>query len=125
MEYNKRNYYCRPGTNSITVSWPVPGTGSINVRETIDATGSAISTTPNYSVTLNPGAPAAAGPISGTTPVCQGQTGVVYSIAAVVNATNYVWTVPAGGTITAWCRNQNHYSELWCRRSKYDNSGLS
>ncbi|MCX6291267.1 MAG: M12 family metallo-peptidase [Bacteroidetes bacterium] len=52
----------------------------------------------NVSVFNTPGA---AGIITGTATVCQGQTGVVYSVAAVVNATGYSWTLPAGGSITA------------------------
>lgn len=42
---------------------------------------------------------AAAGPITGKTIVCPGVT-ETYSIAAVANATNYLWTVPAGASIT-------------------------
>ncbi|WP_018343073.1 beta strand repeat-containing protein [Cytophaga aurantiaca] len=38
---------------------------------------------------------------SGTTPVCQNTAGGIYSIAAVTNANNYTWTVPAGAVITA------------------------
>lgn len=43
----------------------------------------------------------AAGSVSGPSSVCQGQTGVVLSVAAVTNATGYSWTVPSGVTITA------------------------
>jgi len=39
------------------------------------------------------------GPILGNTSLCQGQTGVAYSIAPVANATGYHWTVPTGATI--------------------------
>ncbi|OFY05800.1 MAG: hypothetical protein A2W93_14850 [Bacteroidetes bacterium GWF2_43_63] len=42
-----------------------------------------------------------AGTISGTSPVCQGQSGVSYSIAAVSGATSYEWNVPAGATIVS------------------------
>lgn len=42
--------------------------------------------------------PSAAGIISGTTPVCQGQNTVNYSVAAISNATSYVWTLPSGAT---------------------------
>src|SRR5205823_14287295 len=45
--------------------------------------------------------PATPGVITGTTPVCPGVTGLTYSIAAVLNATSYNWTVPAGWTITS------------------------
>lgn len=44
---------------------------------------------------------AAAGTITGAATVCQGQTGVVYSVPAITNATSYIWTLPAGATITA------------------------
>jgi len=46
-------------------------------------------------------APAGPGPITGPVTVCQGQTGVSYSIAPIPNATGYNWTVPSGGTITS------------------------
>lgn len=39
------------------------------------------------------------GPISGNTSLCQGQTGVAYSVAPVANATSYNWSLPAGATI--------------------------
>ena len=42
----------------------------------------------------------ATGVISGTASVCQGQTGVVFSVAAVTNATSYSWSLPAGFSIT-------------------------
>jgi hypothetical protein len=60
---------------------------------TIPATGS-------VTVTVNP-LPAAAGTITGTASVCQGQTGVIYSVDAIANATGYIWTLPAEATITA------------------------
>ncbi|OFY52023.1 MAG: hypothetical protein A2W85_11350 [Bacteroidetes bacterium GWF2_41_31] len=45
--------------------------------------------------------PAAAGNITGTAVVCQGLTGVSYSVAAITNATSYIWVLPAGATIIA------------------------
>jgi hypothetical protein len=44
---------------------------------------------------------AAAGAITGVTPVCQGQSGVAYSVAPIANATSYTWTLPAGATIAS------------------------
>ncbi len=41
------------------------------------------------------------GTITGNTNVCSGATGEVYSITAVTGATDYVWTIPTGATITA------------------------
>ena len=41
----------------------------------------------------------AAGSISGLNSVCQGQTGVAYSISAIPNAIGYSWTLPSGGSV--------------------------
>lgn len=43
----------------------------------------------------------AAGSISGVSTVCAGQTGVVYSVAAIANASTYNWTLPSGASITS------------------------
>jgi PKD repeat protein len=45
--------------------------------------------------------PAIPGAITGTTTLCSGSTGIVYSVNAVSGATSYNWTVPAGATITS------------------------
>ena len=91
-----------PSTNnSVTIIWNVAsGAGWVRVTERITATGCQL-TTPNYNVTVNPAAPGAAGAITGLANVCYGQSGVNYSITAVANASNYVWTVPAGVTIVS------------------------
>ncbi len=39
------------------------------------------------------------GTIAGNSTVCQGQPGEAYSVAPIVNATGYGWTVPEGATI--------------------------
>jgi T5SS/PEP-CTERM-associated repeat protein len=44
---------------------------------------------------------APAGPITGSSAVASGDSGVTYSIASVANATNYTWTVPPGATIAS------------------------
>jgi subtilisin-like proprotein convertase family protein len=41
------------------------------------------------------------GIITGNAAVSSGQTGVVYSVPAVTNATSYLWTLPFGASITA------------------------
>ncbi len=51
-------------------------------------------------VTVNP-LPVPAGSISGPNEVCQGQTGVVYSVPPIAQATSYFWTLPAGCTVTS------------------------
>lgn len=40
--------------------------------------------------------PACAGPVSGVATVCPGQNGVSYTVAPILNATSYVWTLPNG-----------------------------
>lgn len=45
--------------------------------------------------------PATPGAISGLTSVCQGVSGVVYSITPIANVDTYIWTLPTGATITA------------------------
>ena len=91
-----------PATNnSVNIQWNIAaGPGSMRVTETITATGCSLQT-PLYNVTVTPAAPAAAGAITGPANVCYGQSGVNYSITAVANASNYVWTVPAGVTIVS------------------------
>jgi hypothetical protein len=43
----------------------------------------------------------AAGAITGTTTLCQGTSGVAYSVPAITGATGYVWTLPSGATIAS------------------------
>ncbi|MFZ4400882.1 MAG: T9SS type A sorting domain-containing protein [Bacteroidales bacterium] len=55
-------------------------------------------------VTINP-LPVNAGNITGTTIVCQGQSALNYTVAAITNATNYIWTLPSGATGTSTTNN--------------------
>src|SRR5690606_26491171 len=48
-------------------------------------------------ITVNP-LPSAAGTISGNATVCQGESGVVYTVPEITNATSYVWTLPTRAT---------------------------
>jgi len=85
------------GTASISVSWNA--TGAQNVSVTYTNGNSCSAATPTIypvSVTALPGP---AGPITGTATVCQNQNGVAYSVAPIINATGYVWTLPTGATI--------------------------
>lgn len=45
--------------------------------------------------------PSAAGVITGSNKVCQGEKNVSYSVATIPGANSYQWTVPAGGTIVS------------------------
>ncbi|HRY33357.1 MAG TPA: T9SS type A sorting domain-containing protein [Bacteroidales bacterium] len=103
--------------NSTSYQWTLPAgaTGSstgtsISVTFTTSAVSGSISvkginscgqgTPSNLALTVNP-LPTSGGLISGPTTVCQGATGVIYSITAIPEATSYVWTLPTGFTIAA------------------------
>jgi hypothetical protein len=45
--------------------------------------------------------PGLAGTITGDASICIPASGVIYSVIPIANATGYVWTVPAGATITS------------------------
>ncbi len=82
-------------SNTVTVTWNTTGVKTVTVNYT-DGNGCTAIAPVVYNVTVN------ALPVptlSGTTPVCAGTPGNVYTTQA--GMTNYVWTVSAGGTITA------------------------
>ncbi len=85
-------------TNSITVDYGATGlSGSIGVKGS-NACGTGLPST--LAITVNP-LPSAAGIISGSASVCQGQSAVTYSVPAILNATSYKWTLPSGATGTS------------------------
>lgn len=87
------------GTNSITVNFAVNATsGNISVYgNNLCGNGTP---SPNFPVTVT-ALPAAAGTITGSSAVCQGTSGVTYSVGTIANATSYNWTVPSGATIVS------------------------
>ena len=85
------------GTNSVSVTWNTPGSQWISVSYS-DANGCTTATPTIYTVLVS-ALPGPAGPITGSTPVCQNQNNVAYSVAPVLNATGYVWSLPTGATI--------------------------
>jgi len=87
------------GTPSVGVTFPVGFvSGQLCVTAALSCGGSSISA-PRCMTISN--APAVPGSMTGPSKVCPGATGVVFSIAAVTNATGYNWTTPAGTTITS------------------------
>jgi hypothetical protein len=60
-----------------------------------------ISTGTIVTINIQPATPEAPGAISGTAAVCKEQTGLIYSVPVITNATDYIWTLPTGVTITA------------------------
>jgi Subtilase family/PKD-like domain/Secretion system C-terminal sorting domain len=85
--------------NTVTVTWNTAGAQTVSVNYT-NGNGCTAATPTFYPVTVNP-LPDAAGTISGPPTVIQGQTGVVFSVTTITNATGYTWSLPAGATITS------------------------
>ncbi|MCX6274334.1 MAG: M4 family metallopeptidase, partial [Bacteroidetes bacterium] len=84
------------GTSSILVNYNASFTsGTLSVIASNLCGNSNSRSTTVRSVPLTPGT------IAGNASVCANQTGLVYSVAAVLSATNYLWTVPATCTITS------------------------
>lgn len=78
------------------INWTSSGTYTVSVTASNSCGTSAVRT---LTVNVQPAAPTTVGNISGSTSACPGQQ--AYSIAAVNNATNYVWSVSGGGTLTS------------------------
>jgi hypothetical protein len=55
---------------------------------------------PGITITVNP-LPDTTTTISGPVTVCEGDTGVTFSVASAANATDYIWSLPIGAVITA------------------------
>jgi hypothetical protein len=113
-------YSCAPIANASYYVWTLPtgatiasgaGTNVITVDFAANASSGDITvygnnlcgngaTSPAFPVTVTAAA-GGAGNITGQNAVCQGSSGVVYSVDPIANATSYTWTVPTGATIVA------------------------
>jgi len=113
-------YSCAPIANATTYVWTLPagatiaagsGTNSILVDFATNASSGNITVygnnlcgngavSPDFPVTVT-ALPDPAGVITGQTAVCQGTSGVIYTVPMIPNATSYLWTVPTGATIVA------------------------
>ncbi len=90
-------------TKTWTFSWTAPaaGTGSVTFYGAFARGYSGSTTLSTLVVSENSASPpAAAGAITGSKSVCSNSSGN-YSVGAISGATGYVWSVPAGATITA------------------------
>ncbi|MFM7104547.1 MAG: hypothetical protein ACKOW8_03425, partial [Flavobacteriales bacterium] len=84
---------------TVTVTPSVAGTYTIRVQSTVQS-GCTGPMSPAIALVVNP-LPAAAGVITGTATVCQGQNSVTYTVPAIANATGYTWTLPTGASIAS------------------------
>ncbi|MCX6245093.1 MAG: T9SS type A sorting domain-containing protein [Bacteroidetes bacterium] len=91
------------GTNTITVNYAANASnGNITVYGN-NMCGNGTTSAP-FAVTVT-ALPAAAGTISGPASVCEGETGVLYSVPPVTGATGYTWTLPIGVTMVSAVAN--------------------
>ena len=90
------SYVTNAGGDTITVDF-TNGVMSGNITvEGINSCGVGASAMLAVVVNYLPGA---AGAISGTTTVCEGEMGINFTVPAIANASGYNWTLPAGATI--------------------------
>jgi trimeric autotransporter adhesin len=82
-------------SSTITVKWTTTGSQWVRVNYS-NSTGCRATNYTQYSITVNP-LPVPV--ITGTSTVCQGTSGVVYTTQT--GMTGYTWTTSTGGTITA------------------------
>lgn len=85
------------GTTTITVTFG-SAAGDVCVNADNICSSSAQSC---VTITVDPTPPGIPASITGTSNVCSGQAGEVYTTPSVANATVYNWSVPAGASITA------------------------
>jgi len=86
-------------TNSIIVNYANTSVSGNVVVYGTNTCGNGPASAPLF-VTVDP-LPGAAGTITGASPVCQGQQGVAYTVAAIPNATGYVWALSTGAAIAS------------------------
>lgn len=84
-------------SNTVTVLWNTAGAQSVCVNYA-NANGCTAASATCYPVTVI-SVPPPAGTITGPAVVCQGASGVAFTVPPIPNATGYVWTLPTGATI--------------------------
>jgi hypothetical protein len=82
-------------TSSISINFSANATsGNLTVKGNNSCGDGVISS--NYPITINP-LPLAAGNISGTAVVCQGQSNISYSVPVISNTSSYTWSYSGTG----------------------------
>jgi hypothetical protein len=85
-------------TNQVTVNWTVAGAQWVAVNYS-NSFGCFAPSPTSFPVSVED-YPGAAGTISGTSDLCVPAAGISYSVAPIPGASAYIWTLPAGATIT-------------------------
>ncbi len=86
-----------PSATNLNATWTAPAAFSGTATLTLTSSGGICGTATNSKpITVNP-LPAAAGSITGSASVCQGQSGISFSVPAIANATSYSWTYSGTG----------------------------
>ncbi|MEI6765153.1 MAG: right-handed parallel beta-helix repeat-containing protein [Bacteroidota bacterium] len=111
------SYSILPVSGAVSYTWNVPtgwtinsGQGGTSINVTSGSNGGSLCVTATnscgttsvsscLSISIN-NSVTAPGSISGSSSVCAGLTGLVYSVQPVSGAVSYSWTVPAGWTIS-------------------------
>jgi hypothetical protein len=95
-------------SNTVTVTWNTAGTQTVTVNYA-NSYGCTGNSPASFQVVVNPlPLPTITGPVS----VCAGTTGNVYTTQS--GMSNYIWSVSAGGTITAnGTSNKNTVTVTW------------
>jgi hypothetical protein len=83
--------------NNLTVTWTGSGAQTVSVNYN-NSSGFPGPTPTIYNVQVNP-LPGVAGTINGATTVAQGETGLLYNVTPIPDATGYNWVLPYGATI--------------------------
>jgi hypothetical protein len=86
-------------TNAITVNFANNASSGNIIVAANNTCGDGVPSPP-FTITVSP-LPDAAGTITGQASVCQGATGIVYTVPVINGATSYVWTLPVGATGTS------------------------
>ena len=89
--------YTNATTDSMTLNG-ITTTATYQYRCYLTNCSNGFNATSNIASLVVTTVPTTPGNITGTTPVCQGQSSVIYSITPITNATSYVWTLPTGAT---------------------------
>jgi len=75
--------------------------GTIVTIKASEISWGCVSTGTIVTINTQPAIPAAPDAIKGTAAICNGQKGLIFSVPVITNATDYVWTLLTGATITA------------------------